>query len=377
MSYLNRNIQGYIEKWLFKEKIIIIYGARQVGKTTLAKNILKKFGDEKDYYDCELLDIKQTLESNNPSLMKSLFGNSEFVILDEAQKVRDIGLSLKLFHDTYPDVQVIATGSSSFDLSNKVNEPLTGRALEFNLMPFSIAELQSNFNNADILSRMNNILRFGLYPEVLNKSDEEAELLIKNITSKYLYKDILEFEFLKKSELLINLLKLLSFQLGSEVSKNELANKLYTSRITIEKYLDLLEKVFVIYRLKPLSRNLRKEINRKEKIYFYDLGIRNALISRFNQIEYRDDIGALWENFCIMERIKLLNNSGQIKNYYFWRLQHRGEIDFIEEYNDSINAFEFKWKKEKLKIPAEFTEKYNVSSTKLIHRNNFFELLEI
>lgn len=374
MQLYSRDLEKQIDKWIFRNKILVVYGARQVGKTTFVKMLLEKYGKTNEYYDCDNFEIKDLLESQNFERMKSYFGNSKMIVLDEAQRVRNIGISLKILHDNLPDLQIIATGSSSFELSNKINEPLTGRSFEYLMLPFSIKEIEQTSNRAGIVSRMNKLLVYGMYPEVYEKSDADAEMIIENIASKYLYKDILEFEYLKKSELLMNLLRLIALQLGSEVSKNELAVKLNTSRITVEKYLSLLEKTFVIYRLKPFSRNIRKEINKKEKIYFYDLGIRNALISRFNKIEFRDDIGALWENFCIMERVKHLNNNGIRKNLYFWRTNQQKEIDLVEEYNSEIEVFEFKWKGGKQKIHKEFVDAYKPLNYNFITINNLFEL---
>lgn len=283
---------------------------------------------------------------------------------------------MKIFHDRYPEIQIIATGSSSFDLSNKINEPSTGRALDFFLLPISINEILKENNYSVIDSSIDRYLRFGMYPEIISEDDESAKFIIENISSKYLYKDILELEFLKKPEMLLNLLKLLSYQLGNEVSKNELANKLQTSRQTIEKYLTLLEKVFIIYRLKPFSRNLRNEINKKEKIYFYDLGIRNSLISDFRSADMRYDKGALWENFCIIERIKYFNNFGIKNNYYYWRTTQKDEIDLIEENDGKIRAYEFKWTNPgNFKRHRNFIEAYKPAEYKLISRNMISELL--
>jgi uncharacterized protein len=377
MDYINREIEPLIKNWLFKNKILLLFGARQVGKTTFVKNFLLNYGNTKNYYNCELLSVKQKFESVNPEELKKYFGDEKFIILDEAQKIQNIGLVLKIFHDTYPEYQVIATGSSSFDLANKINEPLTGRAIDFLLLPFSINELNKNNSFFEIEEQIELYLRFGLYPEIINKSEQDSITLLDNLAGKYLYKDILVHDAIRKPEFLLKLLQLLSFQIGQEVSKNELGIKLGINAKTVDKYLDLLEKTFVIFRLKPLSRNLRNEINKKEKIYFYDLGIRNSIISNFNKINLRNDVGALWENFCVIERVKLLNNCGLKRNLYFWRLHSGKEIDFIEEYNGQFTAYEFKWQKEKYKIPEEFLKTYGGSKVKLINKNNFFDLMKI
>ena len=374
MKYIKRSLQDILENWLFKGKILTIMGARQVGKTTLAREILKKYGNEKDYYNCDIISIRQSLQKQDPLILKKIIGDSKLIVIDEAQRIENIGLVLKILHDSFPEIQILATGSSSFELSNKINEPLTGRALEFKLFPFSINELSSLYSVIEIEAQLDFFLRFGQYPDIIQKDENDARVLLDNLASKYLYKDILEFEEIKKPDVLLKLLQLISFQLGHEVSKNELSTKLSVNRDTIDRYLDLLEKAYVIYRLKPFSRNLRKEINKKEKIFFYDLGIRNSLISAYNPIEFREDIGALWENFCIVERMKFLQSVQQNPNSYFWRTHDKKEIDYLEEYNGKITGYEFKWQKNKMKIPAEFLETYKNSSIAIINKNNFWDL---
>jgi len=300
---INRDIEKNIKNWLFKEKIIILYGARQVGKTTLAKKLLKEYGRLEDYFDCEIGSIKQSLEKEDPAALKKILGDGRLIVLDEAQKVTNIGLILKLLSDTYPQTQIIATGSSSFDLANKVNEPLTGRALEFTLYPFSLRELKNFYKNYELDGQLENLLVYGFYPEIIKSNLADARQLLDNLTNKYLYQDILIFNRIKKSDLVVKLLQLLALQIGNEVSINEIAVNLQCSRDTVINYLDILEKSFVIFRLRAYSRNQRKEIAKKQKIYFVDLGIRNSLISRYNVLPVRDDVGVLWENFCVSERI--------------------------------------------------------------------------
>lgn len=374
MQY-TRSIERTIGKWLFRKKIIIIYGPRQVGKTTVSKSILKKYGNSKNYYDCEITSVRQALEKQDPIELLKIFGKEKIIVLDEAQKIPNIGLVLKIFIDTYPNIQIIATGSSSFDLANKINEPLTGRALEFILYPLSLTELTQKYNRIELDGQLDNLLILGSYPEIVNSRIKDAQMLLNNLSSKYLYKDILEFEQIKKSNLLIDLLQLLALQLGQEVSTNELATKLSCNRKTITRYLDLLEKAFVIFRLRSFSRNLRKEIGKKQKIYFYDLGIRNSLISRYNPLRERDDIGALWENFCIIERLKYLQNKQIHCNRYFWRTHDQKEIDYIEEYNNKINGFEFKWSKDRFKQPSDFLATYKNTSIRLVNKYNYFDFL--
>lgn len=377
MENIARDITPVIQKWLFKQKVIIIFGPRQVGKTTLAKKLLNKHGDKRDYYNCELLSVKRALEEQDPTSLKRLFGNSRMIVLDEAQSLSNVGLLIKSFHDMFPDVQIIATGSSSFELSNHLNEPLTGRALEFKLYPFSVNELKQVVRPIDFHSTLRHLLIYGSYPEIFLQSESDARVLLENLTTKYLYQDILKFEQLKKPDLLIKLLQLLAFQIGQEVSLHELAVSLQTKRETVERYLNLLEKCFVIVRLKGLSRNLRKEISKKEKIYFYDLGVRNSIIAQFNSIDLRNDVGQLWENFCIVERLKRNEYRQAFVNRYFWRTHDQKEIDYIEEYNGVFHAYEFKWSEPKKYTPPKvFKETYPNSEFKLIHQNNYEEFLE-
>ncbi len=377
MKIIKRTLQNTIEKWLFKGKILTIFGARQVGKTTLAKTILDKFGDKKDYFNCDFLSIRESFEQQNPDYLKRIIGNSKIIVIDEAQRVKNIGLILKILNDTFPETQIIATGSSSFELANKINEPLTGRALEFILYPFSLNELQSIFTFPQLQNQLEFFLRFGSYPEIVDKSEQDAIILLDNLTGKYLYKDIFEFEQIRKSDKLVKLLQLLSFQVGNQVSIHELSTQLGINRETVERYIDLLEKAFVIFRLKPFSRNLRKELTKKEKIYFFDLGIRNSLIRQFQPLEFRSDKGALFENFCILERRKYLQKMQLSKNHYFWRTHDRKEIDLIEEHNNQLHCFEFKYGNQKYKIPAEFLKTYQNSTISVINEQNIWDFAGI
>jgi uncharacterized protein len=376
MQLINRYLQDIINPWLFRNKIIIIYGARQVGKTTMVKELLKRFPGRSQYLNCETFSVKQSLESTDPKALKSIIGNTELLILDEAQRVHDIGLILKIIHDTYPEIQIIATGSSSFDLSNKVNEPLTGRALEFILYPFSLDELRQAYPDHELMNNPDQFIRFGLYPEIAGRPDSEARFLLDNLTGKYLYKDIFEFEQLKKPQLIVRLLQMVALQIGSEVSTNELAVALQVNRATVNRYLDLLEKSFVIFRLQAFSRNIRNELTKKFKVYFYDLGIRNSLISNFNSPEIRKDYGSLWENFFITERFKFLQQSSLNPNRYFWRTHNKAEIDYIEESDGKLSAFECKTRDTgKTKIPQDFENAYPGSTFQVISPENYWEFV--
>ncbi len=378
MKIIDRMLEKQIEKWLFKRKIITVFGARQVGKTTMTQKLLSKYGEEQNYFNCDIPSIAARFADPEPVLLKRFFGDARLVVIDEAQRVKNIGMTLKIIHDTLPEVQVIATGSSSFSLGNTINEHLTGRGIEFLLYPFSLKELEAVYRPNEIDAQLSYFMRYGLYPEIVQKGERQAEILIENLASKYLYKDILELENLKKPELLTNLLQLLAFQIGSEVSRNELANKLGTGRETIERYLDLLAKTFVIYRLKPLARNQRNEIARKEKIYFYDLGVRNSIISSFQPVDTRNDADAMFENLMILERLKHLEYTGQNPNRWFWRTHDRKEIDYLEEHQGRFDAFEFKWKKGSIKksVRARFEQDYPNTVFSLITRNNYFRIFE-
>lgn len=368
---INRTIQPIIDRWLFRGKIIIIYGARQVGKTTLAKAILSKYDQPDGYYNCEIQSIQNILAQEEPTLLKKYLGEKKIVVFDEAQHIPNIGRILKLLIDTYPELQIIATGSSSFELANRTSEPLTGRALQFVLYPISYFEIRGIYNPFERKAHLDNFLKYGMYPEIIQASDRDAEVLLDDLSSKYLYKDILEFENIKRADIILKLLQLIALQIGHEVSLNELAGALQTNRRTIERYIDLLEKAFVLFRLPSFSRNLRKEIVKGHKIYFYDLGIRNSIVQQYQSIELRKDKGALWENFLICERQKHIQSKQINPNCYFWRTHDKQEIDYIEEHNGQLTGYEIKWKIKKKKPPKAFLKAYPESSIQFIDRENF------
>jgi hypothetical protein len=372
---IKRLLQEKIEKELFRGNIIIVYGARQVGKTTLVKQIIENSKEKSKYLNCEILSIKDQLKDPEPEKIKFFLGDAKLVVLDEAQSIENIGLILKVLIDTYPNIQIIATGSSSFDLANKINEPLTGRSLEFKLYPLSIQELKESKDLFDVESKLEKLLVFGSYPEVFLLDKEDAIQKLDQISSNYLFKDILSYDGLKKPTILVKLLKALALQVGNEVNYNELSNSLDIDGKTVEKYIDLLEKCFIIFKLSAFSRNLRKEISKSVKIYFYDLGIRNSLIQNYNPLEIRNDAGALWENFCIIERIKMNRYNNIYANYYFWRTYTQKEIDLIEEKEGKLLAFEMKWGKSLKAAPKEFLEEYKNSNFEIINRNNYYKFL--
>ncbi|MBU3942958.1 ATP-binding protein, partial [Patescibacteria group bacterium] len=290
MKLIKRTIQKNIEKNLFKGKIIIIYGSRQVGKTTLVKEILKKYPKNSEYFNCDEPDIRQALTDKTSTEIKSFLGNKKIIVLDEAQRVKNIGLSLKLIIDNFSDIQIIATGSSSFDLSNKIKEPLTGRKIEFYLYPISVKELKSVYSALEINRLMEERMIFGMYPDIiLNREDKEQRL--KELSFSYLYKDALAYQNIKNPEVLEKLLQALALQISNEVSYNELAETVGVDKNTIANHIQILEKAFVIFRLRPFSRNLRNELKKMRKIYFYDTGVRNALINNFNPVNLRQDKG--------------------------------------------------------------------------------------
>ncbi|MDP2691391.1 MAG: ATP-binding protein [bacterium] len=370
-----RVILSAIEKQLFigtdKKPVVVIYGPRQVGKTTLAQLILKKYPEQKAYFNCDFLDVQEVFSYANSHRLGGVVKDLKLIVLDEAQRIENIGLVLKILVDQHPHVQVIATGSSSFDLSNKIKEPLTGRKSEFHLFPMSFEELYSKSNLLEQTRAIDTLLRFGSYPAVVGLGEEEAQKRLKEITGSYLFKDIFTFQDLKKPELLTKLLRLLAFQIGSEVSFHELAQQLGVDQTVIQRYVHLLEEAFVIFRLGAFKRNLRGEICKSRKIFFWDLGIRNTLIQNFNPLELRNDLGPLWENFCILERLKYLQNHQLSANYYFWRTYTQKEIDYIEESGGQLSAYEMKWNiGKKTKKPKAFLSAYKNSAFTVINRKN-------
>jgi uncharacterized protein len=375
MEY-KRSIQSEIERQMFKGKIIIIYGARRVGKTTLIKQILREYPKHSTYLNCEIFTNKALFETTNHEEIKKNLGDKKLIVLDEAQNINNIGTTLKIIADTYPEYQIIATGSSSFELANETSEPLTGRARRFLLYPLSVQEIKDNDDLLEVNAKLNNFLRFGLYPSVINQSDTEIKEELEEIASNYLYKDILKFQKIKKSNLVLKLLQALAFQVGNEVSAHEISNLVGENYHTIERYMDLLEKCFVIFRLRSLSRNPRKEIGKKYKIYFYDLGIRNSLIQNYNQLDVRNDLGALWENFCILERMKFNNNNRKFLNTYFWKSYKGEEIDYVEEYDGKLFAYEMKWgSKKKYKCPRGFLNTYQNCDFSVVNPKNCLDFL--
>ena len=374
---ISRLLKNGIENDFFQGKTIIIYGARQVGKTTLVKKILENYGEKGRYLNCEILSVEQNLNDPEPEKLKEFLGNYKLIVLDEAQNIPNIGRVLKIITDSIKDVQIIATGSSSFDLANKTSEPMTGRVIHHRLYPLSVSEIKADEDWLSVDAKLEKLLRFGSYPEIYTSNDEIAVNKLHELASGYLFKDLLKYEGIKKSSLLKNLVLSLALQIGNEVTYNELAVKLGVSSITVQKYIDLLEQCFVIFRLNSFSRNIRKELTKSIKIYFYDTGIRNALINNFNPLSLRNDVGALWENFCIAERIKANSYIKRKVNSYFWRTYDQKEIDYIEEADGLITGYELKYSpNRKFKIPKGFSETYSAEVNR-IDKSNYWKFLEL
>lgn len=374
MDMIYRKITKDVQESLFKGKVVIIYGPRQVGKTTLVKSLMSHYPDEYVYLNCDEVDVRVALSNKTSTELKSFIGNMRLVVIDEAQRVENIGLTLKLLVDNFPEIQVLATGSSAFELSNKISEPLTGRKKEFFLFPFSLSELVEVSSLVELKRRLEDFLIFGLYPDVVISGADKISI-IRELATSYSYKDVLAYQDIRRPELLEKLLQALALQIGSEVSYTELANLLRVNKVTIENYIRILEQAYIIFRVGPFSRNIRNELKKKRKIYFYDLGLRNALINNFNPLSLRQDVGALWENFLIVERLKRTRNSGIFNNIYFWRTTSGKEIDYLEERDGVLFGYEFKWRKTNFIVPKEFLTTYQGSSVKLINQKNYLDFI--
>lgn len=367
---LNQRISGQLNQG----KAILIFGPRQTGKTTLLHQILDEEPDVM-WLNGDEADVKQIFENASSIRLKAVFGTNKIIVLDEAQRIENIGISLKLITDQLKDVQLIATGSSAFELANRIQEPLTGRKWEYFLYPLSFGEMVAHHGLLQEKRMIPHRLVFGCYPEIVNNPGKEKEIL-KQLTDSFLYKDILMIEGLKKPSKLIHLLQALAFQIGNEVSYNELGRTIGLDNQTVERYIELLEKTYVIFRVGALSRNLRKELKRGRKIYFYDNGVRNALMAQFGTIELRPDKGALWENYLMAERRKYIEYKGLLVNSYFWRTQDQQEIDYIEEQDGNFLACEFKWNPDaRARFPKTFANAYPASVFNVITPRNVEDFL--
>jgi uncharacterized protein len=369
---INRAIEAQLRSKIGQGKAIILVGPRQVGKTTLLKKIVGN-GDYL-FLDGDDPTVRNLLANVNTEQLKSIIGKHKTVFIDEAQRIENVGLTLKIITDQFNDVQLFASGSSAFELNNKINEPLTGRKWEYHLFPISWKELEDCIGFVKATQQLELRILFGMYPDVISNIGQETEVL-KQLANSYLYKDILAFGGIRKPEVLEKLLQALALQIGNEVSLNELSQLLGIDKNTVSTYIDILEKAFVIFKLRSFSKDLRNEIKTNQKIYFCDTGIRNMIIGNFNSLDLRQDKGALWENFLISERIKTLRYNNSLAKPYFWRTAQQQEIDYVEEEAGKITGYEIKWsEKVKVKIPKLFTETYK-AETILLNRENFRSFL--
>ena len=369
-----RQLQKTIEQRMFAGKAIIVIGARQVGKSTLFKMVLEKQDCKTLQLNCDEPEVKDMLNGINTAELRLLIADNRIVVIDEAQRVENIGMTLKRITDNFPDVQLLVTGSSSFELQNRLNEPLTGRKLEYHLYPISTAEIMQSQGLLGVKQTLEQRLIFGSYPDILNHADDAKELLL-NLAGSYLYKDLLSLESVRRPALLGKLLTAIALQVCSEVSYNELAQTVGTDNKTVEKYVDLLEKCYIIFRLNGFNRNLRTELKKGKKIYFYDNGIRNAILQNFAPLSLRQDTGALWENFIISERIKANQYAGRYVSSYFWRTTQQQEIDYVEESDGRFSVFEMKWnpRRANTQFPSSFLTAYDVRAKVVVTPENWME----
>ena len=374
---IERGIEHIIEKKLKDSKAIILLGPRQAGKSTLLELIQKKFQQPVAWWNGDETDVRSLLENPTSTKLKSLIGKNKTVIIDEAQRIENIGLCIKLITDNLKNVKVIATGSSAFELANKINEPLTGRKWEYHLYPLSFGEMVTHTNLLEEKRLLQHRLLYGYYPEVVTSPGDEQALL-KQLANSYLYKDILTWERIQKPDKLEKLVQALALQMAQLISYHELAQLCGLNSETVEKYINLLEKAFVVFRLPAFSRNLRNELKKSYKIYFYDNGLRNAVINHFNPVNLRNDIGQLWENWFISERMKFLNNHQKNASRFFWRTLAQQEVDYIEDANGKITAFECKWNaKSKGTISRAFSNAYPKTVMHIVHPENADEFLMV
>ena len=374
---INRILETTIKKYLVSGKVNVLYGARRVGKTFLIKKIEKDLGLKTLWINGEDLYYQKELEVRSVINYKRLFSHTDLLIIDEAQVIPNIGRILKLIVDEIPELKIIASGSSAFDLSNKLGEPLVGRAHWHELFPFAQTELKKHENLFEIRSKMEERIIYGSYPEVYNLEniDDKAKYL-KNLVTTYLLKDIINYEGIRNSSKIYDLIKLVAYQIGKEVSLQELSNQLEISKITVEKYLDLLEKVYVLKKIRGFSKNLRKEVTKSSSWYFWDTGVRNAVLNDFRTISFRNDFGDLWENYLFIERLKKNEYERKFTETYFWRTYDQQEIDCIEVKNQEIEAFEFKWGNKKVKIPVAFANAYPDAKFSVISKENYLDFIE-
>lgn len=376
---IQRTILRTIEKRLFpggdRQPVVIILGPRQAGKTTLAKQLLERNMEKAEYFNCDFLDVRERFSYERSSDLQGALRGKRLIILDEAQRIENIGLVLKIIVDAFPEVQVIATGSSSLDLSNKIVEPLTGRKWEYHLFPLSYEEYVGGEQDIERRRRMERMVRYGGYPALHDMGNEDVERRLREISGSYLFKDLLAFQDVRKPEVLQRLVKLLAFQIGSEVSYEELARQLKIDHSVVQHYIQLLEETFVVFRLGAFRRNLRSEVVRSRKVYFWDLGIRNAIVNNFLSLQDRADGGALWENFIVAERLKMNWNHERFPATYFWRSYAQQEIDYLEEENGKLLVLECKLREQRWKPSKAFREAYPQHEAHLVYPGNADDFL--
>lgn len=372
---VSRSIQKTIEEVLdTSRKIVIIYGPRQVGKTTFIKSLLAQRDEKSISINGDHRNHHDILSSRDINQLTNLVEGYDLLFIDEAQNIPDIGLNLKILYESFEDLQIIVTGSSSLDLAGTIQEPLTGRTDTYHMYPLSLAELAIHSSNFDVDQKLEEYMTYGTYPEVVTTIGKAKKIKrLKEISTSYLYKDILQIANIKHSDKLVKLLKMLAYQIGSLVSLHEIGKSLQMSHETVSHYIDLLEQSFVLLRLEALSKNPRNEINKMSKVYFYDVGIRNSIIDNFGDVTLRNDKGAIWENFLIMERIKKMDREGFYGQRYFWRTYGGSEIDFIEFQDEHYDAFEFKYKAKRKTLPKSWSSYYDDYTYHQVHRNNYLE----
>lgn len=370
-TMIKRHVEPLVLSSLQDGLVTILYGARQVGKTTLSKHILSTH-DNGLYLNADDPAVVARLENQSQTSIAAVIGDARLIVIDEAQRIENIGITAKLIHDTMPDKQLLLTGSSSLDLANKIKEPLTGRSQEIILYPLALKEVSKNIIEAD--GYLNRMLIFGAYPGLWHLSEQKAAQLASAIANNYLYKDAFALGTIYDQTIIDSLLKLLAHQIGNEVSYSELASSLEISKETVMRYVDLLEKAFIVFRRPQFRMNQRVQIGRLRKIYFYDLGMRNALINNFNPIEMRNDIGALWENFILLERLKLHQTEQKYVRSHYWRSRDRQEVDLIEQTQDSLEAFECKWNKPP-RFPRGFISAYPSAKTYGVTKDNYWDYI--
>jgi len=368
---IERLLKEQINKKLWRGKVIIIVGPRQVGKTTLLQMLTKDSDRRVLVWNCDEPDVRRKLTEPSSTALGAETSEADLILIDEAQRVQNIGITLKLLVDNFPDKQVVVTGSSAIELSNSINEPLTGRKYEYVMFPFSSEELIREFGATDERRLLERRLLYGSYPEVVNHPGEERETLT-NLVSSYLYKDIFSFQDVRKPEIIEQLLQALALQIGSEVSFSELGRLLGLNSITIQRYIDLLEKSYVVFHLRSFSRNVRSELKKSRKIYFYDNGVRNALLGDYKPLELRNDIGGLWENYLISERMKHNTYNAFYGKSYFWRTQQQQEVDYIEDYDGVLHTYEFKWSSSKQpRLTETFAKNYPAHTFTVVNPDNY------